>query len=288
MTSKMFGFMPLLFVLAALPAHAQGIPITVSTFTTEKSCTTYELDWGREFAHADAYSVTVAKAWGSQLVRDCQQNFPGLRTTIAAAFASAGVPSELRGRRLTLTGRLTDVGYSTGSVATEGSTVAGQAMVVSVSFEVKDAGERIVYGGALTKRFPINASTSTASVATEQSETGRTTFSQLEREVAYAIARAVTFHVAPLRVAANDGHRIELNYGSPLVPLGAAIIVPHGGSLRNSRLNVTSATGSGAIADSEGGADVSDVAVGTAVTFAEADDPAANGRAYDRVDLPEN
>lgn len=275
-------------LLLAGPAHGQGIPITVATFTSEKSCTVYELQWGREFAQADAYSVTVARAWGSQLVRDCQQNFPGLRGTLSAAFASAGVPRELRGRRLVLSGRLTDAGFESQSISTGGSTVAGESMVVSVDFQVRDATGHVVYGGALTKRFPIGAHTRTSSVASDQSDTGRSNFSQLQREVAYAVARSVTFHIAPLRVTANDGHRLQLNYGAPLVPLGSAVQVPHTGSLRTSRLNVVSATGTDSLAESEVPVDLGDVPVGTVVTFAEADDPAANTRRYERQELPEN
>ena len=292
-------------------AMAAGSGVTVGTFTAEQTCTTYELKWGREFAASSSSAAAAgatsidgsgaasgyiagsnsssvyAREWGADLRRECVQNFPQLRSTIIAALASAG-PIASSGQSLTLSGRLTDVGYDAQTVGTQRSMVTDQFMVVTIEFQLRDRSGRVVYGGALTKRLNISTGTETADISYSRSQTGGTTFSQIQQQVGFAVARAVIFHLQPLRVVENDGKAIALNYGTPLVPLGSAVIVTGSGSLRGKRLTVTSSMPGRAIAESDARISLADIAPGTLVMFAEADDAAAKSRVFERVDLPEN
>ncbi|MBU6269199.1 MAG: hypothetical protein KGN34_16750 [Sphingomonadales bacterium] len=298
-------------VALLVSAQARAGTISVGVFTAEKTCTTYELEWGREFAASASASASAGEAsgnflggsasygsasrsasiyareWGTELRRECVRNFPAVRSTLASALASAGPVASPDGP-LTLTGRLTGVGYESQTVDTAGSAIADQFMVVGIEFALRNRAGRIVYGGALTKRLNIDAGSETADVSFSRSQSGRTTFAQLQQQVAYAVARNVLFHLHPLRVVANDGKAIALNYGTPLVPLGSAVLVPSATSLRGRRLTVVSARNDQAVAESDAHAALQDVPVGAVVTFAEADDPAANSRVFQRVELPEN
>jgi hypothetical protein len=284
-------------------AHAQGVPVTVGAFTASKTCTTYVLQWGRVAASSESGSAgyvngygagyvsgsssSYAAEWGAELRRECEQHFSNLRSTVASALASSDALRR-SGRHLILTGRLTNVGYDTSSVGTQGSTVGNQSIVVTIEFQLKDAGGRLVYGGAITKHFPIEDTTDTASVSYHRQLSGAAGFTQTQREAAYAVARAVVFHFDPLRVTANDGTRVALNYGTPLVPLGSAIMVSQQGSLGAFRLNVSSATGSEATAESDGGVSVRGVPIGSIVTFVEADDAQAGSNLLQHGTIPEN
>jgi len=291
-------------------AQTAEASVAVGTFTSEKTCTTYELEWGREFAAASSSSgasggyvagnygaaggysgysrssSVYAREWGTELRRECVQNFPQMRSTIASALASAG-PVYSDGS-YTLTGRITDVGYDAQTVDTKGSSIVDQYMVVSVEFQVRSKTGKVVYGGALTKRLNILTGTETAEVSYARAQSGRTTFSQIQQQIGFAVARAVIFHFNPLRVVDNDGKSIALNFGAPLVPLGSAVIVATASSLQGRRLTVTSSMSGRAVATSDANIPLRDVPIGSPVTFAESDDPAANSRVYERVELPEN
>ena len=81
--------------------------------------------------------------------------------------------------------------------------------------------------------------------------------------------------------------QIRLNYGSPLLTLGAIVTCatsPDGGA--TVRYNVVSADSGGATAEKDGDGDAARIVPGRTATVIEADDPAANERKYKRVDLP--
>jgi hypothetical protein len=294
-------------LLIAGQAQAAGSAITIGTFTAEKTCTTYELQWGREFSASagsssasgavDAYGAAYgsssryasvyARSWGTELRRECEQNFPQMRSTIADALGSAG-PVTGGGSGMVLSGSVTNVGYDAQSVGTSGSQISDQFMVVAVEYKLRNKAGQIVFSGALTKRLNIATGAETADVTYTRTQSGRTTFAQIQQQVGYAVARAVIFHLNPLRIVQNDGQSVALNYGTPLVPLGSAVIVAGGNSLRGRRLTVTSSMDGRAVAESDAHVILADVAPGTTATFVEADDPAANSRVHERVELPEN
>ncbi len=104
--------------------------------------------------------------------------------------------------------------------------------------------------------------------------------------MALAVARLVAFHVVPLRVVSSDGGQIQLNYGSPLLKLGTIVQATSPDGLTTVRYSVTSASPGSAAAQAEGDADASRITPGSVASVIEADDPAANGRRYKKVDLP--
>lgn len=311
MNRLFLGASPLLAGMLLAGTSADAASITVGTFNAEKSCVVYEQEWGREFAaaagatasgavvasdgHTEAagynsvsrYAGIYAKEWGTELRRECVENFPQVRSTLASALASTG-PVILDGQPLTLTGRLTDVGYDVRFVETQNSTIVDQFMVVSIEFQLRNRAGRIAYGGAITKRFNIASSAETEDVSYDRVQSGRTTFSQVQQQVGFAVARAVIFHFKPLRVTDNDGKSLALNYGTPLVPIGSAVIVSGPTSLSGRRLTVISSMAGRSVAKSDAGISLGDVPRGSLATFADADDPVANSRVFERVDLPDN
>lgn len=262
-------------------APALGAIITVGTFTSERSCSVYALTSGRSASVETAYVAVAVSSFKTELVRSCTQNFPAMRSTVAAAIASSG--KFTGGQRLVLSGRLTDAGVHSSSVATGGVSMASDSAVVSIEYQLRDATGKAVYGGLITKSLPVSTTVSTDAAESSDSQSGRSLFSQLQREAALAVARSASFKVEPLRVTGNDGRHIRLNYGEPFVGLGATVNAESRGGMGSVRLDVTSATSDSALAESEAGASLADIAPGSRATYIEGD---ANGRRYERVDLP--
>lgn len=272
-------------------ARAQAVDVAVGTFTSEKSCTVYELAWGRELAWANSSTIGSARAWGSELVRDCVNNFPGLRATVISALTSSGkfvVTSARSNRTLILTGKITDIGQETNSINNGGVTLNGDDIVVSVEYQLKDTAGRSRFGGSITKHFSISSTIDTVSGSSATEQSGRTVYSQTQRQVALAVARAVSFKLLPLQVVATDGKNIKLNYGAPLIELGGAAQVELDGSIVPIRLNVTSASDQSSVVTSEAQADLSRARVGTIVTYLEAEDARTNSTRRERVELPDS
>lgn len=298
-------------IATATGAAAASPGISVRSFTSEKTCTLYELEWGREVSAAaassqsavgaasDGYGAAVAGAsasreawvyareWGTELRRECVQNFPNLRSTVAAALASAG-PVDTGGQALSLDGRLTNVGYSVERLDSGGSSFLRGYMLVSFEHHLRNAAGQIVFGGVITKRLLIQDVSDTTAIAYANTQAGRTTFGQIQQQVGLALARSVIFHLSPPRVTGSDGGSVSLSYGAPLIPVGATVLAPTAAGGRIRRLTVVGSVTGQATAESDGGISLADVPVGAVVTFVEAEDPAARARVFDRVALPEN
>src|ERR1700761_6424817 len=280
-------------MLGLSPAQAQsGRPsISVGRITAEQSCTLYQESAGRSDLVATPWAVAESSSWRTWLVRDCVQNFATIRASLQAALASSGkftVGSS--GGRYTVTGAISQIGGNLGpapDVPTSpgGFSVSSTQIFASIEVTLKDASGRIVYGGLLTKHLETGSNIQTPGLATSSSQSGEAVYTELQNQVALAVARLVAFHIEPLRVVSNEGNQIELNYGSPLLSLGTVVHAfgPGGAKLR---YLVTSAGPDSSTAELKGDGDPSIIAPGSEATVIESDDDAANERIYKRVDLP--
>lgn len=292
-------------VIAAEPT------LKVGSFTAEETCHTYVLEWGREVAAtassashgsvtaADGYGYARATAarsssaayyareWGSEIQRECTQNFPNIRSTLASSLASVGgMPISAQG--LTLTGRVTQIGYQSNSLETQSTAVSNDEMIMGVEFQLRDNRGDIVFGGSILKRVLLASTSNNSENGFVSDGSGTAGFIRAQNEIGFAVARAVLFRFRPLQVVEVDEKELSLNYGAPIVPIGSSIIVQGSRSLRGNRLTVVSAMQGTSIAESDARIRLDDVAPGAIVTFVENDDPAANSRVHRTVDLPEN
>lgn len=285
------------------PVAAQApVNVAVGTVASQRNCTTYQLQWGRESmtassrrgavigaggaAYAARDAMAYRRAWGTDLVRDCVSNFPRLRASLRDALAASGQVRVGAGG-YTLSGELSSIGSANSTVDRPDMNDSRDDAVVNVRYSLQDRAGRSVFGGVLSKRVTLSAGLSSESGSFSSSEDTASGYGRLQSEVALAIARAVSFHFVPLRVVDVSGNRVRLNYGAPFLTLGATVLVPTRRGMTTIKALVVSAASGSALAEVDGSGAMDDVAIGAPAQFVEADDPAANSRRYDRVDLPQ-
>jgi hypothetical protein len=238
---------------------------------------------------ASRTTVAAVSSWRTWLVKDCTNDFPTIRNSLQAALAASGKLAVTGGGgRYVLSGAISQVGGgdepATQTMSTGGFSVASQSIFVTMDVTLKDGSGRIVYGGSLTKHLEIGSNIQTAGMESGSSMSGEATYSQLQSQVALAVARLAAFHIVPLQVAGKEGDQIRVNYGAPLVPLGMVLHATSPDGFASVRYDVTSASADGAIAQKQGDGDSSRIEIGSPVAATEPGDP--EGRAYQRVDLP--
>jgi len=293
--------------LTPSPAMAQDSPVRVAigNFASQQSCTLYAVTSGSEAlvydrrgaVAADAYGYAAAsratlawaRQWRTELVRDCVSHFPALRNSIVTALAASGrvtvVPAGTRGA-LVLNGRVSDVGVTNSSVSAGSFDRSANNATLTVEFSLAGPGGGTTFGASVIKSLTFADRLDAGGVSYSQSQSDGATYARLQRELSMAVSRAVAFHFSPLRVVANAGQRLRVNYGAPLVPLGSAVTVDAGPAVGMIRANVVAAGAGFADLESEGGADLSAVRLGSVATFSEPEDPASSGRVIPRTDLP--
>jgi hypothetical protein len=272
--------------------------VAIGTFTSAQSCTTYVLTSGSVAAagsHTRVYgagsqtSAAFAAAWRQELVRDCVDNFPGLRTAITSALAASGgvevVPRGTRGA-IVLNGQVSDVGTSNSSVATEDMEQSSEEAGLTVDFSLQSPGGAVRFGDSIAKRVNSGSSLATEGFSSTSNQSGTSVYNNLQRELALAVSRSVNFELEPLRVVSVSGRRARVNYGAPLLTLGATVIVDGGVERGQIRCNVVSAGNGFADIEAEGGQSLESILPGSRAQFAEPEDPASNGRRLERVNLP--
>ena len=288
---------------------AEAGTLAVGKWTTEESCRFYVTEWEREVGVASSSSRSAGAAiatpngaaaarrsstqsnsaylreWGTELNEVCNQNFQRIRSTMASALASNGAVNPGDGA-FTIDGFLTDFGYESSAFNNPSVSEANDNILVSVTYQVRNARGNVVYGGALTKSFNVATLSETAGASFQSTQSGRTVFSQLQEEVGYAVARQILFHFEPLRVVANDGRAVAFNYGPPIIPKGAAILVSSERSVEPILVNVTSALPGRAVAQSPARVSLADVTIGAPAFFAEEEDAYSDQPAVQGVRLP--
>ncbi|HEX8444121.1 MAG TPA: hypothetical protein VF631_10800 [Allosphingosinicella sp.] len=261
--------------LTGTQAAAQGRPaVKVAEIESDRDCSVF------------------AAFWGAWLVIECRNNFPQLRDRIQSAIAQSGklgLSARSGGRDLpapayVLSGRVSALETTSSRATAVDYCVAGTNAAASLDVRVRDARSgAIVYGGTVTRTASLAHHVVAGEGGCSAGPAGRASYASLQNDLALSAARAVSFHVVPLRVTQVSGKRINLNYGAPLLAMGAIVQVPDisGAPVR---YRVSGAMADSAVADAMG--DVGDIRPGTRALYIESEDPAANGRRFEKVDLP--
>lgn len=287
------GLAALLLFIAGLQGHAamaQEASFSVGTITSAKTCTLYQQSAGEAGILATRRAVAAYASWRTWLVKDCVDNFASMRTSLEAALASAGsVAVRGSGGRFIVSGRISEVSGSGGApYAPDGKTfaVATNYMMVNMDVTVRDRSGRILFGALLTKKMEVGSDVKVDGFQETSGESGQALYTKLQHEVALAVARQVVFHFAPLAVTSVQGREIQLNYGTPLLPMGMLIQARSPDGATVARYRVTSAGSGTALAELDGDDPRGRIGPGSQAMVIEADDPAANGRRYKKVELP--
>ncbi|WP_293901125.1 hypothetical protein [Phenylobacterium sp.] len=283
----------LAFATGAQAQPRGGPSIGVGRITSERTCNLYQESEGRSAVVVSPYVIAAASSWRTWLVRDCVDNFASIRTSLEAALASSGkFIVKPGGATYVVSGRISDVGGEGGPApgapsSRDGYSISSSKMFVNMDVTVRDAAGRIVYGALLTKSLETGSDISTGGFRATSSQSGQALYTQLQHEVALAVARQVAFHLVPMRVTGGDGRQIQLSYGAPMLTLGTIVMATSADGATTLRYNVTSAGAGMATAQLDGDGDPSRIGPGSIATVIEADDPAANGRRFKRVELPQ-
>jgi hypothetical protein len=190
-----------------------------------------------------------------------------------------------------LTGRVEKVvslGSSQVNRAINGTTygAASSGLGVTLSLNLADKNGRIIFGAPILTEIETSyAGASRDTVNTSQSS-GEALYTLLQQKMALTAARKIAFHLRPLLVTQGGARRIQLNYGSPLLDVGAMLSItsPDGSSSANYR--VTSAGYGTAIAQQLGDADSSGIVPGSRGLMLDRGDPGATRGFLERVELP--
>ena len=131
-------------------------------------------------------------------------------------------------------------------------------MFVNMDVTLRNRAGNIIFGGLLTKRLETGFSMQTPGLASSSVQSGKAVYTELQHQVALAVARMIAFRLEPLRVTNVNGKNIQLNYGAPLLDLGTAVqVTSNDGSIV--RFNVTGAGQGSAQATYDGGGDAGSV-----------------------------
>jgi hypothetical protein len=288
-------------------AAAQDAPLRISigSFTSQQRCTLYAVTSGSEAmvsdrrgaVAADAYGYAAAsrstfawaRAWRTELVRDCVSNFTNLRNSVTAALAASGrvtvVPPGTRGA-LVLTGRVSDVGVASNVTSERGNDDSVGEATLTVEVSLAGAGNGVQFGGSIVKTLTFDEQHQSEDYSSSQTQSDSVTYSRLQRELAFAVSRAVAFHLSPIRVIGNSGRRLRVNYGTPLLTVGGTVNVD-GGVARGIIRGTVVAAGTGfADVEAAGGGDLTGIRLGSIATFAEPEDPGSRTPVFPNVELP--
>ena len=230
-----------------------------------------------------------AREWSQEVVQDCQANFRGMRQALEAALTASGkftvARSDPRPHTLILEGRVSDIGLSSTTFMRDGSDSTTSSVDASVQYTLEDANGDTVFGNLLTRTMPLAQNMETPGMASASTQSGRTIYTRMQREVAMAIARRGLQDVPSAR-----DRRDTRTSGAQLPER----FHPHRiGRLRHGWQRhlddqVHRRAGCRRVRPlvPDGGGDLSSVQVGGMVDIVDADDPAARGRRFERADLP--
>lgn len=287
---------PMAVLLAAPSAGAQTIPsstVSIGAFSSEGTCSLIRRSAGSSALVVTSDVIAAAARWETWFERDCVDNFATLRRSIEAALAASGKVSVAPGSGYVVSGRVSDIGTfggPGGAPPAEGYLVASGGLFANLDIVVRDRAGRTVFGTLITKRIEtastVAVSDKTSQFSTRGGRSGQALYTELQHALALAAARQIAFQVAPLKVVAGGGDKIQLNYGAPLLAFGTIIQATSPDGFNSARYTVVSARPSTAVAEVDGGGNTSQIGVGSSAVVLEPEDPASNGRRFDRVDLP--
>lgn len=260
------------FVGTLPAAHAEPV-VKVAEIQTDSSCTIFESYWG---------------LW---LVEECRENFPDLKARLQSAIAESGklaLSTTSGGRDIPapgfiVSGRISGLGMTRSKNSARDYCVGLTTVHAEFDLRVRDTAGRVVHAATISKNVELGSNIVAGAGDCSTNTPVRVSYDTLQREIALATARSVSFKLVPLHVTELQGRRVGFNYGSPLLVLGTVVQVDSTSGYP-AKYRVTSAIGETAWAEPIGPA--ADLQIGAHASVIESDDPAANGRRYDRVELP--
>lgn len=282
-------------------AQSDGGPTTIAigTFTSVKECTYYQESEGSDYSAssgvvaANRYGFVAGgssesySTWRTWWVKDCVDHFASLKSSLSATLASAGhgLIVTKAGAKFTISGAISDIRSTSHSMQQRGVSDQSNAWEVTFSLVVKDRNGRAIAGQTINKSIDLDRSIAAGGFASSSSVDGEGLYTALEKEVAIAAARYVAFRFNPIRIQSVNGQKIVLNYGSPLLDNGdlVQVLSPDG---RLIKFTVQGSVGGQSVASVEGRQDTSSLSPGAVVEYVDPSSPAANGRRFERVDLP--
>ncbi len=283
-------------VMGLSPAGAQDgdrPAMSVGRISSAKSCTYFQESAGRAGIVVTPYVAAGFASWRTWWVKDCVDNFATMRSSLEAALAASGSVDLGPGGDYVVSATLSDVSGGPGGAAPNapdrgegGFSYTTAGMRINADVKVRDRSGRIVFGTLLTKTIETGYDVKVGRFQASGNESGQALYGRLQNEVALALARAVAFHFNPLKVIGGDGRQIQLNYGAPLLSLGTTVQATSPDGATMVRYNVVSAADGSALARAEGGGDSARIVPGSRARVIEPDDPASNGRLYEKVELP--
>ena len=214
-------------------------------------------------------------------------HFASLKSTLRATLASAGhgLVVANAGAQFTISGAISDIRSTSQSMRQRGVSDDRNAWEVTFSLVVKDRSGRAIAGQTINKSIDLDRAIAAGGFTSASSVDGEGLYTALEKEVAIAAARYVAFRFNPIRVQSVSGQKIVLNYGAPLLDNGdlVQLISPDG---RLIKFTVQGSAGGQSVASVEGRQDISSLNPGAVVEYVDPSSPSANGRRFERVDLP--
>ena len=89
--------------------------------------------------------------------------------------------------------------------------VQSDKAAVTFSYVIRNAAGMVVYGGTIVKTVETRAMVQGSDVTSASAIDGQALYTRLENAVSSAVARAVLFHLSPLRVTNEQDGDIHLN-----------------------------------------------------------------------------
>lgn len=232
---------------------------------------------------------SLAAGWESSIrtyfVKDCVNQFAGVKTAMQAALASSGTVVVGPGGLL-LRGRVenvTPIGSAYRETTNPGGSYGASSggLAVTMSFTISDRGGRIIYGDIVKSILETDfaADTRGTGYAGGMGEDGQ--YAQLQRIMAIDVARKVAFHFRPLRVTSTAGKTITINYGAPFIEQGMIINVTSAATGGTVKFRIASASDGSATAQSLSGREEPGIEPASRVSIADPGEPV-----MDRVELP--
>jgi hypothetical protein len=273
----------------ALSAAEAAVRIQVGTIEGAQDCTIYAARSGQSGLYVDRDAILATDSWQTRLYKDCVQHFEGIRAALEAALASSG-RLVIGPGGATLNGRISNVvgggGPAPSAPAGARGYVASNRMMVTMDVTLRDRNGTITFGAPVIKTIETGYAIQANGVRAEGSQSGEGLYAVIQQQVALAVARRIAFHIAPMQVTAVNGRSVDLSYGAPFLTLGMLVEVNGANGGRAIRYRVVSASEGRATAELYGNGDVSQIFPGSRAEVIEGDDPAANQRRFDKVEIP--
>lgn len=251
-------------------ANAQSVKINVEKISSAKECSFYTY------------------AWGTKILEICNQQFPELKERIKSSLIESFAASEsFSGSNLhlnlSITGRVGELSLKNNTSSSSSFCVSNSYAVGSLDWSLVDKVTNRIISGTTTKKAEISRNSTTGSDDCQAQTEFDRPYDAIQTELARAVARNIVLKFQPLKVIGSEGNKIQLNYGRPVTEIGQLIKIG-GDSHYPSTYKIVSTTKYTSWAAPYG--TVSSVSINEIAEIIEGDSNEANGRRFEKVDLP--